>query len=260
MSTYSYRHQQLYLASEINCSGLLDKFAYGLSGSPGGSATLSNFKLILCNTPVTALTSDFTSNYGVGGTPVKVIDTPSFQMADVGGWLPFDPPNNFFYDNTKNLLIEVSFSDRSGTSYTLLCSGLSARRCYATAYDATTGSVQDRCPDVRLEFLSKTNMTVDLCADSKIDYVNPSDNWNNTEISFTQALANYTAAASLNFTDAYGIGFVTVPICISMDFGGSVMLSNLSVVYEYTAIINESPALGNLAEGMNAVLPKTYDG
>jgi hypothetical protein len=111
-----------------------------------------------------------------------------------------------------------------------------------------------------LDILGKTNMTVDFCADSKIDYVNPGDNWNNSDLSFTQPLADFMAKAPVNFTDAYGIGFVTVPISVSEEYGGMVFFSNLSVTYAYTALINESPTLGNLAEGINAVIPDKYDG
>jgi hypothetical protein len=258
----AFRFQWLYLASEIGTSGILDKAGWSLN-SGTGSATLTNFKMLFCNTPTTSLsTGSFTSNYGVG-TPVKVIDNASYIISDSGGYLTIDPPNTFYYDNTKNLIIEVAFTARSGTGYVINTgSGTGNRRAYNNG-DGTTDSCTSADTSLytcRLNFLTKTNLTVDFCADSNMDYVNPGDNWNNTDLSFTQPLANYMATAPVNFTDAYGIGFVTVPIKLSMEFGGTALISNLSVTYEYTAVINESPALGNLAGGMNAALPKIYDG
>ena len=258
----AFRFQWLYLASEIRTSGIFDKAAWLVTGGTG-SATLTNFKMLLCNTPTTSLTTaGFTSNYG-GASPVKVIDSPSYIIADSGGWLPIDPPNDFYYDNNKNLIIEVSFTARSGTSFTLGQSGGSGNRRAWNNGDGTSDTAQYADAYLytcRLDLLSKTNMTVDFFADNIIDYVNPGDNWNNTELSFTQTLTNFMATAAVNFTDAYGISFVTVPIKIFMEFGGMAILSNLSVTYEYTAVINESPALGNLAEGVNAMIPKKYDG
>jgi hypothetical protein len=76
----SYRWQWLWVASEIGASGILDKLALKLSASSAtGSCTLSNFRMWLCNSPVTSLTTTFATNYG-GSTPVKVIDSPSYIL------------------------------------------------------------------------------------------------------------------------------------------------------------------------------------
>jgi flagellar basal body-associated protein FliL len=260
----AFRFQYLYIASELGTSGILDKLAFknSYSSAPSGQGTFSNFKMLFCNTPITSLTTTYASNYG-GNTPVKVIDSPEYTVNDPNSYLEFDPSNDFFYDNSMNLLIEVSLTARSGNPYDMSNAAATGNRraYYMGAADAPTASgVSASRADCRFEFIVKTNMTFDLYADSIIEYTNPDGYWNNTDLSFSQTLSNFMATAPLNFTDAYGIGFVIVPISVSMEFGGMTIVSNLSVTYEYAAVINESPALGNLAKGIDAVLPKKYDG
>ena len=258
----AFRFQFLYLNTELGPSGILDKISFRNPGAPTSAASFTSFKMLLCNTPVTTLSTTVATNYGPN-TPVKVIDTPLWQTdAFPDGYNTFDVSNDFYYDNTQNLLIEVSLTAKAGgTVYVANKGAAGNRRLYASG-DATaaTGSVDTSEADVRLEFLTKTNLTVDFCADSKIDYTNPGDNWNNTDLSFTKAVTDFMASAPINFTDPYGISFVTVPTKIFMEFGGTVIINNLSVTYDLTSIIDGSPTLGNLAEGINAVIPNKYDG
>jgi hypothetical protein len=261
----AFRFQWLYLASEINTGGMFDKAGWKVNSGTGGSSTLSNFKMKLCNTTVTALTTTFDSNYG-GATPMTVIDNASFQISESGGYVTLDPPDVFYYDSTKSLLIEVSFSARVGTGFGLnagaVAGGVGARRSWNSDYTGSTCSVDGNAYryECRLEFLSKLDMSVDLLNDNVVDYSTTETEWKGANLVFTQELAAYLAAAPVNFTDQYGNAFVTVPLKVSMVYAGNMIFSGLSVAYKYTATVYEVKATSSLAEALGDLLPSTYDG
>jgi uncharacterized repeat protein (TIGR01451 family) len=253
----SFRIQWLYTGAEIGRSGIIDKVGW-LFNAGTVPLTCGNFRLTLCNTTVNSLTTTFANNYG-GATPVTLIDTASQVVdKDANNWVMFDVPNDFYYDNTKNLLTEIQFTSRSGTGFTICYQSMGTnRRAFGYPDTATTATMADGSRyNFRADFISNFNMSVDVCNDTVIDYTNSTPSWNGTELVFTQALSNFMATASINFTDSYGISFVTIPMAIYMEFGGSAIFSNLSIVYDYNALICDSPNTGNLTQELNLLMPK----
>ena len=251
----AFRYHFLYIASELGTSGILDKISWRNPSTTLTPATFTNLKILCCNTPVASLTTTFASNYG-GNTPVKVIDTPSWTINDYpGGYYEFDVSNDFYYDNTQNLVIEVSLTAKSGgTVYVANFAAVGQRRAYlsGSADGATAGGTDTGRADAKFEFLTKTDMTVDACNDAKIDYTNPSDNYNDSQVVFTQGLIDFMAKAPpVSFTDAYGNDFVKVPMTLSMLYGGMGTISNLNVIYEYQTPVGKNPVTGDIASSLD---------
>ncbi len=258
----TWRFQWLYTAAEIGGSGIIDKTAWKVqSGYIGGSATLTNLKMLLCNTPVTGLTNTFASNYG-GNTPLKVLDVASYDIKEQDGWLPIDPSDDFFYDNSYNLLIEISFTGRTGSSFGLAAGsvydGTGPRRCWLRdSADGATGSVDSSAYryDCTIYIAGKAfNLSLDVCNDTSVDYTNTTPPLNGTDVVFTEALRAYMATAELNFTDLYGNSFVAVPVVAFMEWGGKITLYNMSVIYTCTTVIKENPHEGDLATSINELM------
>jgi len=261
----AFRFQWLYLGSEIGFAGILDKAGWKVNSGAGGTATLSNFKMKLCNTTVTALTNTFDGNYG-GATPMTVIDTASLDISESGGYVTLDPPDDFFYDSSKSLLIEVSFSARSGTGFGLnagsLAGGSGSRRCWNTDYTGSSCSLDGSAYryECKMDFISKLNMAVDVCNDSIIDFTSTDPEWGGANLVFTSTLIDFMSSAEEDFTDFWGNTFVKVPLRISMEFAGMIRFTGLSVTYRYTTVVDEYKGVGTLADALSELLPSVYDG
>jgi hypothetical protein len=104
------------------------------------------------------------------------------------------------------------------------------------------------------------NCSVDLTNNGGVDWNDPALNGTASMPDATAQFNAYLAAAQPNGTDAYGNGYVDVPIAVSSNTSGTVQLLNLSIAYQYTTAVDANPTSGNLAEGLNAVLPTKYDG
>ena len=105
------RFQMLYTKSEINQEGYIDKVYFQKGGSATG--TFNNFRIYLCHSSLSALTTNLDSN--CKDTPVKVMDVPSISLSgSADSWLEFDVNNTFNYNNSDNLLVEVRWRGDSG--------------------------------------------------------------------------------------------------------------------------------------------------
>jgi hypothetical protein len=105
-------------------------------------STFSTCKILLCNTPLTHVTTSYTGNYG-GQTPVTVFSGTKVVPAMGGGvWWTVVSPTNFTYNRTYNLLIEVSWVSGSGNRSDFQVNSRGSHgRIYAYSATATTGSV-----------------------------------------------------------------------------------------------------------------------
>jgi hypothetical protein len=113
----------------------------GDTSSTGGTFTGCLIKL--CHTSVAAINRTFATNYG-GNTPVTCFSgTKVVPNVSPGTWWTVMSGSSLFdYNNTHNLLYEVSWTGRSGgpnfITHTLLGQ---CGRVYAASATATTGSV-----------------------------------------------------------------------------------------------------------------------
>jgi hypothetical protein len=146
-ATYSaFRWQTMWFKSELNEPGKVTKIEWmPWNNTNGGS--YSNCDILLCHTGISAITSTFATNYG-GKTPVNVFNgTYVLSSYPANTWVTIVEPTNFTYNNTDNLLMEVSWQGGSGsTNYMKVRttgSGPYPGRIWNTSSKtATTGSTQ----------------------------------------------------------------------------------------------------------------------
>jgi len=115
--TSSMRFQALYTSDRIGRSGTIHEISvfkdyYGSSYH----STFPNVSVKLCNTTVSTLGSSASGNYG-GGTPVTVFHATSLARGASDNWDSVTCQTDFTYDNSKNLLVEVTW-EGSGSGYT----------------------------------------------------------------------------------------------------------------------------------------------
>jgi hypothetical protein len=118
------RWQSLYTKDLIGRPGTIHEMAVFKSYYPTYyNGTFPNVTLKLCHTTVTVLSSNLSSNYG-DNTPVKVFHASSLQRgytngSNTWGWDTIDFTTDFNYDNSNNLLVEVTWQgSASGYSCT----------------------------------------------------------------------------------------------------------------------------------------------
>jgi hypothetical protein len=148
-STYpAFRWQTMWFQSELGEAGQILKIEWqvysGGSSSPGG--TFNNCDILLCHTNISAVTTTFASNYGTG-TPVNVFTgTYVLPPSNALDWITIVEPANFTYNNTDNLLIEVSWQTSPSGSKTFFAVRSSGSNFPGRVYSyssktATTGTL-----------------------------------------------------------------------------------------------------------------------
>ena len=138
------RFQTMWRQSEINEAGAISNIEFQMyTGYTGAGGVFNGCKILLCHTTATAISSTFATNYG-GGTPVAVFNgTYTLASTPGGSWVSIVKPTNFTFNNTRNLLFEVSWTSYSsgGTNYMYYSRG-GPGRIYAASATATTGTVE----------------------------------------------------------------------------------------------------------------------
>jgi hypothetical protein len=133
------RSQGLVLPTDAVPAGTISKWEwYTYIGSSG---TFNNFKLKCCHTNRTALTTNFTTNYG-GNTP-KLVYSKSAQYIAVAPstWFGFTFDTEFEYNGKDSLIMEVEWNtDSGGYAY---CRASSATARFAYSYNAYGPYVQN---------------------------------------------------------------------------------------------------------------------
>jgi len=115
-------------------------------------------KVYFCHTSVSQLSATFDLNYA-GNTPVEVL---SAETLTVGGaqntWMDWNV--DFPYNNSDNLLVEITWSGDAGTNIALWRTSESVpRRLYAWNDQATSGTLQNTGNHVRLTIDTGTGVT-----------------------------------------------------------------------------------------------------
>ncbi|MGQ9706201.1 MAG: hypothetical protein ACUVWP_04260 [bacterium] len=109
------RFQTIWLSADVGYGGKITKFEWqNWASSQGTGGTFSNCDMLLCNTSVSAVTATFNNNYG-GKTPVNVFSgTFTIPSLAPNQWHTIFENANFTYDNSLNLLFEVSWKGSTG--------------------------------------------------------------------------------------------------------------------------------------------------
>jgi hypothetical protein len=137
------RWQTIWLQSELGEAGAVTKIEWqNWADSTGSGGTFSSCKMYLCHTSLSTITTTFNDNY-TGNTPVEVYnDTFVIPSLPPNTWHTICEPTNFDYDNTNNLLMEVTWVGPSvgGTTPFKTTSSGGAGRAYAWDPAATTAT------------------------------------------------------------------------------------------------------------------------
>jgi hypothetical protein len=137
------RWQSIWLQSEINEAGQVTKIEWqNWASGTGSGGTFNTCKMYLCHTTLAAVTSVFNDNYG-GNTPVEVFSgTFVIPSLPANTWHTICSPTNFSYNNSNNLLMEVTWVGPStGGTTPFKTSTTGPGRVYAWNWNASSGSV-----------------------------------------------------------------------------------------------------------------------
>jgi opacity protein-like surface antigen len=136
----SMRCQMLFDQSYIAYPGTITEFK--LEKSDTLSTTFKNVKFYLCHTGLSYLTTSFQGNYD-GRTPKMVASFADYTLPAVQGVYPIPMAETFGYNNTDNLILEVTWeaSDLSNTMCRIKSGAVDGHRCFAWDYKATVGQV-----------------------------------------------------------------------------------------------------------------------
>jgi hypothetical protein len=136
------RFQTIWLQSQIGEGGTITLVEHQDWSASSTGGTFTGCLVKLCHTSLSAITSTFADNYG-GNTPVTIINgTVIVPDVNNGDWWTLASGSLFDYNNTANLLYEVSWTGRSGgPNYINHTSSGQTGRVYANSATATTGSV-----------------------------------------------------------------------------------------------------------------------
>ncbi len=137
------RFQTIWLQSQIGEGGKITKLEHQNWSTSSRGGTFTGCLVKLCHTNLSAVTTTFATNYG-GGTPVTCF-SGTVVVPYVGNgiwWTVMSGSSLFDYNNTRNLLYEVSWTGRSGgANYINHTRSGQTGRIYANSATATTGSV-----------------------------------------------------------------------------------------------------------------------
>jgi len=138
----AYRVQALFEQSVIAQAGTISKIY--LEKSTGNTGTFENLTIKICHTSLvpTTLSGTWVTNYD-GNTPVEVFNGTVTAPASTGWW-EFDVQDLFTYDNSDNLLLDISWNGSSGSSCNVYTTDFGAgnyHRVYRNDYNGeTTGT------------------------------------------------------------------------------------------------------------------------
>ena len=143
----------LVLKSELNFAGTVTRVEYE-SYDTYATGHFYEFEMRLCHTPLTALTTNFSANYG-GNTPVLAA---SLHPLTVNGrkdeWFGVACTTPFDYNDSDNLIVEVRWRNQTLTTkievwgYT----AASNRLLIYKNYEATEGEVSPKTDRLRITF------------------------------------------------------------------------------------------------------------
>jgi hypothetical protein len=140
------RFQTIWRQTDIGEAGtitLVEHQAYPGYNHVGGSFT--GCRILLCHTTVSTITSTFASNYG-GQTPRLVFSGTKVVPRASGGtwWAVLSGSSLFAYNNTNNLLYEVSWTGNTGATganYITHTRSGQTGRVFAPNATASSGSI-----------------------------------------------------------------------------------------------------------------------
>jgi hypothetical protein len=109
-----FRFQLKYPTSMLPRSGIIDKLYFEVEDETG-TAILENLQITMVSTTIAgSLAADYAGNFA-GSTPIQVMNRESYEAEIIDNWLVIDVENSFFSSMNKNLIIELRFTNNTGT-------------------------------------------------------------------------------------------------------------------------------------------------
>ncbi|NIT35035.1 MAG: hypothetical protein GTN49_00810 [candidate division Zixibacteria bacterium] len=144
------RIQMLFDQSAIKYGGTVNEFE--LQKSSAGTGTFAGVKFYLCHTGLSALTTNFKNNYG-GNTPVLVASFANYVLPARSGFYPVPMSATFTYNNTDNLILEITYESSLGSGGGLYCGSMATfHRCFGRGSSAETGTADKWGYNGRISF------------------------------------------------------------------------------------------------------------
>lgn len=136
-STTSNKVQWIYIPTDFPGapSGLITK-VYFRSGTAGTNKTFTNLTIKM---GYTTATTTATGNYFTGLTTVLALPSVTIPSTTVNGWVQFTLATPFFYDNTKNLIVEASQTAFT-SGFTVIQNTANGNKRLFGSVTATTGT------------------------------------------------------------------------------------------------------------------------
>ncbi|WP_118950638.1 PKD domain-containing protein [Taibaiella helva] len=151
LNSTAMRSQQIYLPGDFNIPpppGLISKI-YLRNSTAASTGTYTNFNIAFLQNNLTV----FPNTTFLTGA-VSALSAPSFTVtgaATSGGWFEIVLPTPFPYDNTQSLVVEISYSAKTG-GITCYNTSSSNKRLYSTSSNtAATGTLSSTWSDLGLE-------------------------------------------------------------------------------------------------------------
>jgi hypothetical protein len=136
--------------------GYIQKIEWERSSTASGR--FDNVRIYFCHSSRTALSTTFNSNYL--GTPVQVLNASSLTVTGTTGqwWNTGITPNEFNYNNTNNLLMEIRWRGDSGVACACYRANGTQKRMWANSDTATTGTVYNQMQRLRITIANATGV------------------------------------------------------------------------------------------------------
>ncbi len=145
-ATNQMRSQFVYTPEQVGAEGIIKTIAFNNSWDITDTGTYDNFQVKMAHTSLDALTATFANNYN--GYLIEVFPTQNITVDFPGGdsWFELDLNDNFTYDSSHNLLIDIVWNGDNGTNiYIDTTNGIPGGLLYNTA-GAGTGTIQANSP------------------------------------------------------------------------------------------------------------------
>ncbi len=151
----SMRIQFTWPETYLSRSGYVDKIYFDTDMAEGETFTVYNLTVLMLNKPNNALTTNFTSNYE-GKRPTIVLQREEYTCESIDGRISIDIDNTFYSSNKSNLLIEIRYTDMTGTFafFSTRAIGATGKVAYNynSAFNDTAMTVATRDKNLAIEY------------------------------------------------------------------------------------------------------------
>ncbi|MCK4265662.1 MAG: hypothetical protein KAX31_00150, partial [Thermoplasmata archaeon] len=224
-STDQIHVQYIYTPDQVGAEGVIRSIAFNRTDYTS-TGTFNNFIISMAHTSLDALTTTFAGNFDGYLIEVFPNQTIVVDSSDSNSWVKFDLNDNFTYDSSHNLLVDITWSGDSGTNIFMQRDPIAGRRIYNVTGTATaTGTVDSSLPVLKF--------TTDVVDNAVVDNGNGPDSYP------FNGSATYAKMQMLyNASELGGDGGITDVISFYKDSPGVSTFPNLTINVAHTTVDN----------------------